>query len=225
MGGLRKFAALLLAVACAAALAACGSGDSTTTASTQATTNATPQANAGGGNGSKSSGGGGGKPKSESQPSKSSGGGESSHSGERSASFRTPGGDNSIQEFGEEAGGEERAKATKVISTYYTASANEEWATICGLLSKKNLAQLEQFAAKIPKVKSKTCAGVIELVNSSTPGKPPDTIKGAVVSLRKEGSDGFALYHGIDGKPYSYTLAFEGGEWKLTSLGPTPLSF
>lgn len=217
--------ALLLALACASVLVACGGGGSST-ASTEQTTATVPSSETGG-EGAKPQSTethpGGGKSEKKSGSGSESGGG--SHAGERSASFRTPGGDNSIQEFGEEAGGSDRAKATATIRTYYSASEHKEWAKVCALLSQKNLAQIQQFASKIPKVKSKTCPGVIELVNAQTPGRPPDTMKGAVVSLRVEKGDGFALYHGIDGKPYSYTLKLENGEWKLTSLGPTPLSY
>jgi hypothetical protein len=226
MGGARKFSVLLLALACAAALSACGGGSSTATTAggtAQATTAPAETTEGGGSKGSSNGGGSGGGGSSE----QGSSGAESASSHERSSSFRTPGGDNSIQEFGGEGGAEERAKATKTITIFFSATKNNEWAKVCGVLATKTLAQMEQFAEKIPKVKSRTCAGVIEVINSSAaPSEArPETIKGPVISLRREGNQGFALYHGIDGKNYAFPLVLEKGEWKMTSLGATPLSF
>jgi hypothetical protein len=227
MGGARKIAAVLLAaMLCTAALAACGGGDSST-----ATTSGgvTPPSEAGGsgnqGGGSKESPGSGGSGESSPEGGSGSGGGSGSSGDERSSSFRTPGGDNSIQEYGDEAEAEERAKATKTIVTFYSASAGEEWAKVCGLLSAKNVKSLKLFAKRIPNVKSNDCPGVLAVVNSGVNGNVPERIKGGVVSLRVEGDVGFALYHGTDGKNYAFPLKLEGGEWKLTSLAPTPLSF
>jgi hypothetical protein len=217
---------LLLALACAAALSACGGGNSSTATTAggtaQATTAPAETTEGGGSKGSSNGGGSGGGGSSE----QGSSGGETASSHERSSSFRTPGGDNSIQEFGDEGGAEERAKATKTITTFFSASKGKEWAKVCGVLAAKTLAQMEQFAEKIPKIKSRTCAGVIEVINSSAPSQArPETIKGPVISLRREGNQGFALYHGIDGKNYAFPLILEKGEWKMTSMGATPLSF
>jgi hypothetical protein len=43
--------------------------------------------------------------------------------------------------------------------------------------------------------------------------------------MRIEGDLAFALYRGMDGKGYALPLKNEGGRWKLTALGPTPLEF
>jgi hypothetical protein len=227
MGGVRKIAALLLAAVCAAVLAACGGGSESSTSMTSTAQPATESGGTAGAQGessNKPSQGSGAKPGSSSQENGGSGGGSGS-SGERSSSFRTPGGDNSIQEYGSEAAAEERAKATKTISGFYTASANEEWAKVCAVLSAKNLAALKAFSEKVPKGKGKGCTGVLALVTPKTAAKTPEKIKGPVISLRREGSLGFALYHGIDGKNYAFPLMLEKGEWKLTALAPTPLSF
>jgi hypothetical protein len=226
MGGARKIGVLLLAGACAAALAACGGGGDSSTSGTRAGTESTPAQGGSGGGGAKESQQGSGKTGGNPSEENAGSGRESGSSGEeRSSSFRTPGGDNSIQEFGAEEAAEERAKATQTISGFYTASANEEWAKVCGLLSAKNLAALKVFSEKLPKAKGKGCTGVLAIVTPKTAAKPPETIKGPVVSLRTEGTIGFALYHGIDGKNYAYPLKLEKGEWKLTALAPTPLSF
>lgn len=230
MGGAWKIAVTMLAAACAAlALSACGGG-SDTTGSTPAEvgTSATTGQGNGGNNGgeSKNAHGGEGKPSnqggSQEEPAEeeSSGG-----SDERSAGFRTPGGDNSIQEYGGEGDGGERAKATKTITVFYKANEKEDWATVCGLLSSKNIAALKQFSEKMKDLNGKGCPEVLSLVMTKTQGKPPEEIKGGVISLRVKGNVAFALYHGINGKNYAFPLQLEDGEWKLTGLAPTPLSF
>jgi hypothetical protein len=228
MGGARKIAAALLAATfCAAMLAACGGGDSSTATTSggqaqQPPEPATPGGNTGGGSGQSQGGGSG---EGSSQGGSESGGGSESSGNERSSSFRTPGGDNSIQEYGDEAGAEERAKATKTIATFYSATAGEEWPKVCAILSAKNVKAMELFAKRIPKVKTQDCPGVLAVVNTNAQANPPEAIKGDVVSLRVEGDVAFALYHGRDGKNYAFPVTLEGGEWKLTSLAPTPLSF
>jgi hypothetical protein len=229
MGGAWKIAVTLLAAVCAAlALAACGGGDDTTTSPAVeiGTSGISEHGNGEGGGGSKTGGGG------EGTPSQNGGGEEEepeeeepSGGGERSDSFRTPGGDNSIQSYGGEGDAGERAKATKTITVFFKASESEEWATVCGLLSSKNLAALKQFSEKLKQLDGKGCPEVLALVMTKTQGKPPEEIKGGVISLRVKGGLSFALYHGINGKNYAFPLKLEDGEWKLTGLAPTPLSF
>jgi hypothetical protein len=235
MGGAWKATGALVAIACAVALTACGGGGSSS--STESTTAGQPPATTTAEAGGKEAGGGkeggkegGGGANTQGNGAGSGGGSESgweSHSSkERSAGFRNKGGDNSIQSYGGEANAEERAAATRTISTFFAAQRAGQWAKVCGVLSAKNLEQLEAFAKRLAKVKKNDCAGVLELLNANAPSqRPPETIKGGVVSLRREGDSSFALYHGIDGKNYALPLTLEGGQWKLTSLGATPLSY
>lgn len=231
MGGAWKIAVTMLAAACAAlALSACGGGSDTTesTPAETVTGAGTGQGNGGNGGGeSKNAPGGEGKPshngggnQEEPEEEESSGGGD-----ERSAVFRTPGGDNSIQEYGGEGDGGERAKATKTITLFFKSSENEDWTTVCGLLSSKNISALKQFSEKMKSLNGKGCPEVLALVMTKTQGRPPEEIKGPVISLRVKGNVSFALYHGINGKNYAFPLQLENGEWKLTGLAPTPLSF
>ena len=146
---------------------------------------------------------------------------------ERSSSFRTPGGDNSIQEYGDEAGAEERAKATKTITTFFSRLQGRRMGE--GLRASWRPApspSSNSSPKQNPKLKANGCTGVLGLVYSSAPSAArPDTIKGGGDQPAAERRAGFALYHGIDGKGYAFPLTLENGEWKLTSMGPTPLSF
>jgi hypothetical protein len=144
--------------------------------------------------------------------------------GERSDGFRVPGGDNSIQDYGEEQDAEERAAATKPIAALYAALAGGDWAEVCGTyLSSANLKQIELLAEKSPQIKGKSCAQVLGGLNQSVGRQGPDTPDGEIVSFRVEGDTGFAIWWGIDGKGYAMPLKSEDGSWKLTALAPTPL--
>jgi hypothetical protein len=144
--------------------------------------------------------------------------------GSRSDGFRVPGGDNSIQEYGEEQGSEERAAAMAPIAALYRALFSGDWNEVCSTyLSANNVKQIELLAEKSPQLKGKGCADVLSGLNQAPGVKGPDTPDGGIVSFRTEGDTGFAIYWGIDGKGYAFALKSEGGSWKLTSLAPTPL--
>src|SRR5215218_1368245 len=127
--------------------------------------------------------------------------------GERSAGFRVPGGDNSIQEFGEEQGSDERAAAMVPIAALYRALYSGDWTEVCSTyLSSPNVEQIEMLAARSPQLKGKGCADVLSGLNQTTGRRGPDTPDGGIVSFRTEGDTGFAIYWGIDGKGYAFAL-------------------
>jgi hypothetical protein len=144
--------------------------------------------------------------------------------GERADGFRVAGGDNSIQEYGEEQGADERAAAMAPIAALYRAFFSGDWNEVCDTyLSASNVKQIELFAQQSPKLQGKSCVDVLSGLNQSAGVRGPDTPDGGIVSFRTEGDTGFAIYWGIDGKGYAFPLKSEGGSWKLTSLAPTPL--
>jgi hypothetical protein len=146
--------------------------------------------------------------------------------GKRSDGFRVPGGDNSIQEYGEEQGAEERAKAMKPIIALYRALESGDWSAVCAQhLSAPNLKQIAVLAEKSPEIKGKSCAEVLGGLNQLPGKRGPDTPDGEIVAFRVEGDTGFALWWGIDGNGYAMALKSEDGAWKLTALAPTPLNF
>lgn len=231
MGGASKATAVLLALACALVLAACGGGDSSSTSSTSAsaptTSTSAPEEGQSGSEGARQGGEG---PNGGSEASEAEAEEGSSEEGEvspndRSAQFRTKGGDNSIQNYGDEASAAEREKATKVIAGVFAAQKAKEWAKVCSLLSAKATGQLKEFSKRSPQLKGKGCAQVIALILGSAPSSArPETIKGGVIALRRKGTESFALYKGADGKAYAYPLLLEGGQWKLIGMAPTPLN-
>jgi hypothetical protein len=181
-------------------MTACGGGDSTGSTST-ATAAATP------GQAGTQSG--------EDRPS-------SSPSAEASASFRTPGGDNSIQNYGEEADAADVRAASATLTAYLRARAKDDWAAECSYLAKVTVAPLEQLASSSPKLKGKDCAAILAALSSGTPASlRQNTLNGEIASLRVEGEHAFALYHGAKGVDYFVPMVREDGEWKLGALAPS----
>jgi len=251
MGGATRLTAGLAAALCAAALSACGGGGDSTATTAADATGAEAPSNSGGGQQGSSKKGGGQQGSSNGSGGKGNGGGSNGGGsnggnaegnfrftgkpvkhdhpkpveGKRSDILRTPGGDNSIQEYGEETDAAERAAAMLPIAALHRAMFSGDWTDVCDTyLFSSNLEQLTALAEKAPQFKGKDCAAVLAGLSQATGVKPPSTPDGALVSFRVDGDTGFAIYWGIDGKGYAFALKSEDGGWKLTSLGPTPLS-
>jgi hypothetical protein len=248
--GTRPFAALVVAALVAALLAACGSSDSSSTGATGSgstgggSTTAESQAEAkaklkerveelrkkqeaekggsaprqqSGSKGSDSSeSGGGAGAKNVGTPLKVSGGG--------SAQYRTKGGDNSIQEFGEEGDESELREVAEIVHGFYVARAEEKWDTACTYLSKSNVEQLEQLASQAPQYKNADCGTVLKAFTRTLPAaveREITTIDAG--SFRHDGEQGFLIYYGAGRQTYAMPLKAEGGTWKVTALSGTTL--
>jgi hypothetical protein len=222
MRGVRKLAlALALTALLAATFSACGGGDSNGS-STASTATAAPESDGGAGGKPVESNGGG-------KPAKPAGvGGEKRESGgtssdEGSASFRVPGGDNSIQDFGQEADSSERQAAAAALTAFLEAREKGNWQGQCDNLAKAAIAPLEELAKRSPQVKGKGCAATLGMLTGDAPASTranPLTAAG-VASLRVEGGRGFALFHGTGGSDYFVPMVKEGGEWKVGAIGPS----
>ena len=225
MRGVRKLAlALALVVLLAAAFSACGGDDSDS--SSAASTAPAPEKNSGGDATEPDQSGkpdGGGEEESGSGGSDSAADSGGSSSGEGSASFRSPGGDNSIQDFGKEADSSEREDAAAALRAFLQARAKGDWATQCDNLAKAAIAPLEELIARSSQIKGKGCAAALEALTGGAPASTrasPLTSAG-VASLRFEGDRGFALFHGAGGSDYFVPMAKEDGEWKVGAISPS----
>ena len=185
MGGARKLWTPLLAAACAAALAACGGGDDSTARRTSAGTaagrpasRAAPAARAE-------------SPKQPRAPQRAAAPRRTASgarwrirlrpAGERSASFRTPGGDNSIQEYGEEGDSADRTEATTDHRRPLQGDRiGEDWDE--GLrqipLGEKRQADQAVSPKKAPQIKGKGCAEVLAALDSGAAANPPTSRSG-----------------------------------------------
>jgi hypothetical protein len=242
--GTRPFAVLIAAVLAVWLLAACGSSDSNSTSAGttggDSTTNGASAQNQqqGGSTGTdKGQPGNTGRGQRDNQSQSDRGGGNSSSgrsagevetplkvSGGGSAQFRTKGGDNSIQEFGDEADESELREAAEVVHGFYVSRAAEEWEKACSYLAKSNNEQLEQLVSQASKSKQTDCPTALEAFTQPLPLAVEREI--TVVdagSLRHEGEQGFLIYFGADRVKYSMPLRDEGGTWKVTALSGASL--
>ena len=243
--GTRLFAALAAALLAAALLSACGGSDSgsesTTAGSGIPTTKAEAkakleekiaqlkkrreeegksQAKSGkegsGQSGGSSSGSGGSGSGSKSSgnvaaPLKVSGGG--------SGQFRAKGGDNSIQNYGEESDESELQEVAEIVHAFYVARAQEEWDKACSYLAKTNVEQLEQLAKQSSQFKGKGCAPILKAFTRPLPASVDREVTYVDAgSFRHDSEQGFLIYRGADKTVYAMPLRSEDGTWKVAAL-------
>lgn len=230
--GTGSIAAFIAAVLAAALLVACGgsSSDSSSTTSaasesgtpdtagqsgSQRSSSENSSAQSGGHSqdqGNAQGGGSSGKSAKEiATPLKVSGGG--------STQFRTKGGDNSIQEFGDEGDESELQEAAEVVHGFYVSRAAEEWGKACSYLAKRNIEQLEQLASQSPRLKNAGCEPILAAFTqpvSASVNREITTVDAG--SLRHDGEQGFLIYYGAGHTAYAIPLANEDGTWKVAAL-------
>jgi hypothetical protein len=141
-------------------------------------------------------------------------------SGGGSEQFRSKGGDNSVQEYGEEKGESELQEAAEAVHGFFVARATGEWAKACGYLSKAMAEQLEQLATSSTSLKDKGCAAFLEAFTSrdlsASVWRETTTVDAG--SLRQEGEQAFLIYYGADKAIYAMPLKVEGGQFKVGAL-------
>ncbi len=224
----------LVALLIAVGLAACGGGDSsssTTTEASQAQTETKSRPEASKQDTAKSdegkSGSGGEGQAAGSSPSASDFTPKPHHdSGGGSASYKTKGGDNSVQEFGEEAGSSEFTAAAAALHNFLDARAEGNWAATCNYVSKTITESLEKLAAQAKQLKDKSCAALLKALTNpaAKSALKVEAEQANVRSLRTEGERAFVLYTGPHGAILTMSMANEGGDWKVSSLAGTPLN-
>jgi len=218
----------------AVGLVACGGGSDSSSGSTAAEAGGTTQAEGGSSKQGEAMKGGKGKSGSD----KSGGSGSSgeggagftpkrhSDSGGGSGQYKVKGGDNSVQEFGKEAGASERDEAAAALHNFLDARAEGNWAAACSYMSKSIVESFEKLASQAKEVQASDCAGIIEkLTNPAAKASMKAEAKQADVgSLRVEGDRSFIIYKGTEGTILAMPMADEDGDWKVASLAGTPLN-
>ena len=147
-------------------------------------------------------------------------------SGGGSAPYKTKGGDNSVQEFGEEAGRSEFAAAAAALHNFLDARAEGNWAATCNYVSKSITESLEKLAAQAKQRKDSSCAALLKALTNpaAKSAMQAEAAKANVRSLRTEGERAFVLYTGLHGTILAMPMANEDGDWKVSSLAGTPLN-
>jgi hypothetical protein len=213
-------------------LAACGGGGSSSSTGTSTETTAPSGAQGSSANGSKQAakgkqGGGGG------QSSGSEGGNSGSEkpihhhdSGGGSTQYRVKGGDNSVQNFGDEASASERDQAAAAMHGYLDARANQDWTKACTYLAAPVVEQLEKLTEKSEQLKDKGCPAILEVLASQADPKllREEAAQADVGSLRIEGERAFVIFRGVEKTIYTIPMVNEDGEWLLGSIAPAPLT-
>jgi hypothetical protein len=232
--GSKKLVATLVALLLAVAFIACGGGDDST--SETAATQAQPQ----GGQSSKDS-----SNRSASKkgaPDNSQGKGSQGQSGSGDAADFTPkqhrdsgggsdqfivkGGDNSVQEFGQEAGGSEFEAAATALHNFLDARAQGNWDAACQYLAKQVTESFEKLASQAKSIDETSCGAILEnLVNpAAKQTMVEEAAKADIGSMRTEGDQAFLIYTAGDKTFFSMPMTDEGGSWKVASLSGYPLN-
>lgn len=233
---MNTLATVLAVLLLAAGVTACGGGDdsdSTTTAADQQSQadNASQDGSQGNKEGSGDSDSGSG---SSDGGENQSGGGDAGDftpkkhqdTGGGAEQFKVKGGDNSVQEFGEEAEPEEFDEAAVALHNFLDARAEGNWAAACQYMSSAVIESFEKLAAQAKQLEETSCGGILEKLTNPAAAEEmkKEAAKANVGSLRIEDEQAFVIYTGIDGTVLAMPMANEDGEWKVASLAGTPLS-
>jgi hypothetical protein len=139
-------------------------------------------------------------------------------SGGGSAQFREKGGDNSVQEFGEEADEAELTEAAEALHAYLVARAKKDWGSVCSYLSRSLVREMEKLAARST-LKDKSCAAIVGALVGGAKGSEGSALTVVdAASLRTEGNQSFLLYHGAKKTDLFVSMTKEGDVWKVASL-------
>jgi hypothetical protein len=140
------------------------------------------------------------------------------------AEFRVPGGDNSIQEFGAEAGRSELAEAGAALHGFLDARVAGEWSKVCAFLARDAAEGLERLSAR-SKHGHESCGAIMKALSGGVPKSSlEEAAQADVGALRIEGDRAFLLYHGARNTDYAISMTTEGGAWKVEALAGVPLS-
>lgn len=226
--------AVLSALLLALGLIACGSSDDDSTAGDGSGQGSAKSAEAG-------ASGGAGSEKSDSEADGAKGGDDSkgseagsggftpkrhADSGGGAQQYRVKGGDNSVQEFGEEAGDSEFEAAAAALHNFLDARAAGNWKAACAYMSKGVVESFEKLVARAKEVEAASCAEILSSLTNpaAKSAMKAEAAKADVGSLRVEGDRSFIIYTGVDRTILAMPMADEGGEWKVASLAGTPLN-
>lgn len=140
-------------------------------------------------------------------------------SGGGSEQFRTKGGDNSVQEYGDEGDESELQEVAEIVHGFYVARIEERWDSACSYLAKSTVEQLEQVASQSPQFKGEGCGPILKAFTRPLPASTQREITTVDAgSFRHEGEQGFLIYTGAEGTVYAMPLRSEDGSWKVAAL-------
>ncbi len=157
-------------------------------------------------------------------------------SGGGSDQYVVKGGDNSVQEFGDEADEAERDAAATAVHNFLDARAQEAWDAACSYLASSVQDSLETLAVKAQEAAEKQgksipqgtgCPTILaRLTNKAVlPELRKEAAEVDVRSLRVEGDRAFVIYTDGKGTVIAIPVVKEDDDWKVSSLAGTPIVY
>jgi hypothetical protein len=132
------------------------------------------------------------------------------------------GGEESVEEFGSEAGGSRKEAILAVEHAYLTALAEKDFGQACSFLSAAVSRSLEQFV--VPKLRAKGCSAILpKLLASTAPGVARQHSGGEIKRVRVKGDQAFVIFHAPGARLYVFTMVREDNSWKATALAASIL--
>jgi hypothetical protein len=140
------------------------------------------------------------------------------------------GADNSVQEYGVEAGESSRREAAIALQAYLNARAQEDWSSACSLLAQRPTEQLERLqkaAAKQGKDLN-GCAGTMAFLKEGQSQLQAGATITEVLSFRGEGdvsgNPSYLIFTAPPGQTlFSMPMYLQGGAWKVGLAQPSEL--
>lgn len=205
----------------------CG-GDSDTTAGGETTSTAAKNGAEGTGSGGKQNNGG--KAGDQNGPGGGGGGNQGGGGGGAHQNFNReptqkevedfkapPGGDNSIQTYGDVVEGGEEEEIVTTMRAFFRAIANLDYPAICNGLTASNRQSFEKLL-KLKKEEG-TCETLLEsLLQKAAAPEARRAANGVVYQVRSEDDNAFVLFTPEDGTASYFVMKKEGDAWKATGL-------
>jgi hypothetical protein len=139
--------------------------------------------------------------------------------------FLEPGGDNIVQTFGKEASKAEREQASETIEAWMRARAAQDWKKDCSYFGPGYRENITSDAHGVTQGKVKNCPQALAYFKHKASGTYINNLTGPVDSLRvgvykEQLNQGYAQYHGNDGKDWIVPVERVNGQWKVGIASP-----
>lgn len=139
--------------------------------------------------------------------------------------FLERGGDNAVQTFGKEGTKAEREQASATIHAWLRARAVQDWKKDCSYFGQGYWKSITKDAHGVTKGKVKNCAQALAYFKHEASGDYVNNLRGPIISLRVgifkgQLHQGYAQYHGTDGKDWIIPVEKEGGRWMVSIASP-----
>jgi hypothetical protein len=129
-----------------------------------------------------------------------------------------PGGDDSIQTFGDEAESSEEEEIVAAMGSFLRAMASDDYPAICAGISAANREQLEQLV-KLKKEGPTDCPSLLKTLLVGPNTEAQKAAEGTVYEVRVEGENAFILFTPRDGTASYFVMKRDPDGWKSTSIG------